>query len=162
MYRFDWDESTVGYSLALVGIVVALVQGGLVRVFVKHLGQRKTVILGMVLWSGGLFLFASANQAWMMFAYIIPYCLGGIASPTLQGIMSNAVPENMQGRLQGGLTSLMSLTSIAGPPLMTYTFYLFSGSNSLLDFPGAPFALGGILMVFSLFLTLKSLRKIAV
>jgi len=160
MYRFDWSEATVGYSLALVGIVVAVVQGGLIKYVVRILGEQKTVILGMLFWILGLFLFATANREWMMFAYILPYCLGGLAGPTLQGIMSNIVPDNMQGRLQGALTSLMSLTSILGPPIMTYVFYLFSGDTAIADFPGAPFALGGILMLLSLLITIRPLNRI--
>ncbi|MCH2214625.1 MAG: TCR/Tet family MFS transporter [Flavobacteriales bacterium] len=159
MYRFEWDEAMVGYSLALVGIVVAIVQGGLVKVVVRALGEQLTVIIGMALWSLGLILFASANKEWMMFAYILPYCLGGVAGPTMQGIMSNIVPENMQGQLQGILTSIMSLTSILGPPLMTYIFYLFSGDKALFDFPGAPFALGALMMVAALFMTIRPLNK---
>jgi DHA1 family tetracycline resistance protein-like MFS transporter len=161
MYRFEWTESTVGYSLALVGLVVAGVQGGLIKFVVRALGERKTVIVGMFFWILGLFLFASANRGWMMFAYILPYCLGGVAGPTLQGIMSNMVPDTMQGRLQGALTSLMSLTSILGPPLMTYVFYMFSGETAVADFPGAPFALGGLLMVVSLIVTLRPLGNIS-
>lgn len=161
MYRFDWSESTVGYSLALVGIIVAIVQGGLIKYVVRAVGEKKTVLVGMFFWIAGLFLFASANREWMMFAYILPYCLGGVAGPTLQGIMSNMVPDTMQGRLQGALTSLMSLTSILGPPLMTYVFYLFSGDDPVADFPGAPFALGGILMVISLVVTIKPLTSMS-
>ena len=158
MYRFDWDESTVGYSLAVVGIVVALVQGGLVRYIVRYLGEKKTVLLGICLWTLGLFLFASASKSWMMFAYIIPYCLGGVAGPTLQGIMSNVVPDNAQGLLQGSITSIISLTSIVGPPFMTYIFSEFTGENPVFDFPGAPFAVGGILMLISLFLANRQFR----
>jgi DHA1 family tetracycline resistance protein-like MFS transporter len=159
MYRFDWDEATVGYSLALVGVVVAAVQGGLVKYVVRALGQRLTVIVGMSLWSLGLILFASANREWMMFAYILPYCLGGVAGPTLQGIMSNLVPDTMQGRLQGILTSIMSLTSVLGPPLMTYVFYIFSGEDLIFHFPGAPFAVGALFMIASLLMVLRPLNK---
>jgi DHA1 family tetracycline resistance protein-like MFS transporter len=70
---------------------------------------------GLFLYSTGLILFAFASQGWMMFAFLMPYCLGGIAGPALQGYISNNVPANAQGELQGGLTSLMSLSSIFGP-----------------------------------------------
>ena len=159
MYRFSWDEAMVGYSLAIVGIVVAVVQGGLVGVVVKKLGQRTTIMVGMSFWTLGLFLFAFASKSWMMFVFIIPYCLGGVAGPTLQGIISNVVPDTMQGRLQGTLTSVMSLTTIVGPPLMTYVFYRFSGANAILDFPGAPFFLGAIVMLTAALLTAYQLRK---
>ena len=73
-----------------------------------------------------------------MFAFLVPYCLGGIAGPALQGYMSNNVPANEQGELQGGLTSLMSLSSIFGPLIMTEAFYFFTKPNSFIQFPGAP------------------------
>ncbi len=158
-YEFEWDEAMIGYSLAAVGVVVALVQGGLIRIVVKKLGERKTIILGMVFWTLGLFLFSVASEPWMMFAFIVPYCLGGVAGPTLQGIISNFVPDNMQGQLQGTLTSIMSLTAIIGPPVMTYMFYLFTGSNAILNFSGAPFAAGALIMLVSLFLTVHQLNK---
>lgn len=160
MYRFNWDESTVGYSLALVGVIVAIVQGGLIKYVVRAFGQKKTVLLGMGLWASGLFLFAYASQSWMMFAFIIPYCLGGVAGPTLQGIISNQVPPTEQGKLQGALTSLISLTSVVGPPAMTFIFYRFTGDNAPVEFPGAAFFAGGILMTISLILVLKPLRSL--
>ncbi len=160
MYRFDWDESIVGYSLALVGVVVAIVQGGLIKFVVRAFGDKRTVILGMSLWSLGLFLFAFASQSWMMFAFIIPYCLGGVAGPTLQGIISNQVPPTEQGKLQGALTSLISLTSVVGPPAMTFIFYSFTQDTAPVEFPGAAFFTGGILMIISLILVLKPLSKV--
>ncbi len=159
MYRFDWDEAMVGYSLAAVGIVVAIVQGGLVKLVVKKIGEKATIIVGMSLWIIGLFLFSIASNTIMMFAFILPYCLGGVAGPTLQGIISNVVPDNMQGQLQGMLTSVISLTSIVGPPIMTYIFYAFTGDDPILHFPGAPFAVGGVVMIISLVITMNRLGR---
>jgi DHA1 family tetracycline resistance protein-like MFS transporter len=160
MYRFDWDATTVGYSLTLVGLIVAFVQAVLINWVVKKFGQFKTVVIGMAFWCTGLFLFAFATQSWMMFAFIIPYCLGGIAGPTLQGIISNEVPNNKQGELQGALTSIMSLTNIIGPVLMTFIFYSFTADNAPFELPGAAFLAGGLLMVASLIIALKPLRQI--
>src|SRR6201995_2455070 len=115
MYKFNWNEAWVGYSLGFVGLMIALVQGGLVRVINPKLGNERSIWMGLVLYSIGLILFAFATKGWMMFAFLVPYCLGGIAGPALQGYMSNNVPPNEQGELQGGLTSLMSLSSIFGP-----------------------------------------------
>lgn len=161
MYRFGWDESMVGYSLAAVGVLVAIVQGGLIRVAVKKLGEKRTVIIGMLFWIIGLFLFSIAFEGWMMFSFLLPYCLGGIAGPTLQSIMSNQVPANEQGELQGTITSLVSLSSIIGPPFMTFLFYFFSrDENSTLFFPGAAFLVGAVLVLISLLLVLKPLNKL--
>ncbi len=159
MFRFGWEAKMVGYSLAVVGIVVALVQGGLIRVVVKYLGQMRTIFIGMSLWTTGMFLFASAGSGTMMFIYILPYCLGGVAGPTLQGLISNIVPPNMQGQLQGTLTSLISLTSILGPPLMTWVFYIFTSGGAPIDLPGAPFILGGSIMLMALLLMIRPLRR---
>lgn len=150
MYKFDWDVKMVGYSLGLVGIISALVQGGLIRWIIPKIGQENSVYLGICLYMIGFVLFAFANQGWQMMVILIPYCLGGISGPALQGIMSNDVPANEQGELQGAVTSMMSLTAIVGPPLMTGLFAYFTSETTPINFSGAPLLLGGILSVVGL------------
>ncbi|MFZ1809113.1 MAG: TCR/Tet family MFS transporter [Cyclobacteriaceae bacterium] len=157
--KFNWDEKMIGISLAVVGIVFATVQGGLIRIIIPKLGQERSVYMGLALYALGYFLYAFANQSWMMFAITIPYCLGGIAGPALQGIISNQVPANEQGELQGALTSLMSVTMIFGPLLMTQIFYFFTRVDAPIYFPGAPMVLGGVLTVISALLARKSLKR---
>ncbi len=159
IYKFQWNEAWVGYSLGFVGLMIAIVQGGLIRIILPKLGEQRSIWIGLLLYSIGLLLFAFASKGWMMFAYLIPYCLGGIAGPALQGYMSNSVPANEQGELQGGLTSLVSLSSIFGPWLMTTVFYLYTKPNALVIFPGAPFLIGSILMLISTILAVLSLKK---
>jgi MFS transporter, DHA1 family, tetracycline resistance protein len=106
-----------------------------------------------------LFLFAFASQGWMMFAFLIPYCLGGIAGPALQAIMSGNVPRNEQGELQGALTSLMCLTSIFGPILMNNLFAWFTKPSAPVYFPGVSFLLGAVLILVSAYLSYRTLRK---
>jgi DHA1 family tetracycline resistance protein-like MFS transporter len=95
----------------------------------------------------------------MMYVFLIPYCFGGIAGPSLQGIMSNQVPPNEQGELQGALTALMSLTSVVGPLLMTELFYQFSDTKGEVYFPGAAMIAGAVLTVISAVLARISLKK---
>jgi len=159
MYKFDWDESMVGYSIGFVGIVVAIVQGVLVKHTVKWFGERNTVLIGFVMWFSGLVLFALATNQVLFFLFIIPYCLGGIASPTLQGIISNQFSDQEQGKLQGAMTSLMSLTAIIGPVVMTSIFAYFTSEKTSIDLPGAPFLLGALMVGISLFISLNSLKK---
>jgi len=140
-------------------LLVASVQAGLVRVVNPKLGNEKSVYIGLLFYSFGLFLFAFASQSWMMFAFLVPYCLGGIAGPALQAIMTGNVPRNEQGELQGGLTSMMSLTTIIGPLVMNNLFTWFTKQSAALYFPGAPFFLGGILILLSSYLAYLSLRK---
>lgn len=157
MLKFRWDEKMVGYSLGAVGLLVGIVQGGLIRVINPKLGPKRSIYFGLVLYVIGLLLFAFASQGWMMFVFLVPYCLGGIAGPSLQSIISNQVPANEQGELQGGLTSLISITSIIGPLLMTNLFAYFTASRAPFYFPGAPFLMGAIFCLLSLLLALKSL-----
>jgi DHA1 family tetracycline resistance protein-like MFS transporter len=159
MYKFSWNEAWVGYSLGAVGLFIAIVQGGLIRVIIPKLGQERSIWVGLVLYATGLLLFAFATKGWMMFIFLAPYCLGGIAGPALQGYMSNNVPANEQGELQGGLTSLMSLSSIFGPLLMTELFYYFTRPGSIFQFPGAPFVIGSVLMLLSAVLAILSFKR---
>ena len=149
MEKFQWSEAMIGYSLGMVGLLVAIVQGGLIRFINPKLGNEKSVYVGLSLYALGLLLFAFATKTWMMFAFLIPYCLGGIAGPALQSIISGQVPRNEQGELQGALTSLMSVTSIVGPLIMTNLFAYFTKGDAPVHFAGAPFLLGAILMLAS-------------
>jgi DHA1 family tetracycline resistance protein-like MFS transporter len=159
MEKFKWNEAWVGYSLGFVGLMVAIVQGGLIRVINPKLGVKRSVYIGLSLYIIGFILFAFATKGWMIFAILVPYCLGGIAGPSLQGIISNQVPPNEQGELQGTLTSMISVTSIIGPPLMTNLFAYFTSPNNTIYFPGAPFLLGAVLVTLSLLFAYRTLHK---
>ncbi len=157
MEQFAWTEKIVGLSLGFVGILSAVVQGGLIRIINPRLGAKRSVYFGLLLYAIGLTFFSLASASWMMFAALVPYCLGGICGPALQGIMSGQVPANEQGELQGGLASLVSATSIVGPPLMTSTFATFTSAGGNFHFPGAAFLLGAFLSLLSLFFAMRSL-----
>ncbi|RYD93783.1 MAG: MFS transporter [Sphingobacteriales bacterium] len=156
--KFGWSELMIGISLGVVGLLVGLVQGGLVRFTIKWLGNEKSVYIGLLLYAIGMFLFAFASQSWMMFVFLIPYCLGGIANPAIQSIISKAAPSNEQGELQGALTSLISVTSIVGPPLMTGVFAYYTRPSAKVHFSGAAFLLGGILLLISAIIAYRTLH----
>lgn len=156
---FNWTPKMIGISLGIVGLLVGGVQGGLVRVVNPKIGNEKSIYLGLSLYALGLLLFAFATEGWMMFVFLIPYCLGGIAGPALQSIISGHVPPNEQGELQGALTSLMSATSIIGPPLMTNLFAYFTQKEAPVYFPGAAFFLSALLMIASIYYAYKALHS---
>lgn len=157
MEKFSWTKKQVGISLGVVGAMVGLVQGLLIRKTMPLLGHEKSIYIGLFLYGIGMVLFGLATQGWMMYAFTVIYCLGGIAGPALQGTISNHVPANEQGELQGGLTSLISLTSIIGPPAMTGLFSYFTSTQAPVLFPGAPFIVGAILMTASAWIAYRSL-----
>ncbi|MEY2903045.1 MAG: hypothetical protein RLY89_2151 [Bacteroidota bacterium] len=156
--KFQWTPKMIGISLGLVGLLVGGVQGGLVRVINPKIGNEKSVYFGLGLYALGLLLFAFASESWMMFVFLIPYCLGGICGPALQAIISGHVPPNEQGELQGALTSLMSVTSIVGPLLMTGSFSYFTGPNKPFYFPGISFLIGAVLMLIAAILAYHALK----
>lgn len=155
--KFDWSEKLVGYSLGFIGLLAAIVQGGLIRVIIPKLGNINSVYFGMIFYILGLSLFAFAEEGWMVFAFAIPLSLGGISGPALQGIMTNKIPDDEQGEFQGGMTSLVSLTAIIGPLLMTNLFSYFTSENSFYYFPGAPFMVGAIISFFGLIIAVRFL-----
>ncbi|MEX6686407.1 TCR/Tet family MFS transporter [Danxiaibacter flavus] len=159
IYRFKWSEKMVGISLAVVGVLVGAVQGGLTRVINPKIGNEKSIYLGLSLYTLGLILFAFATQGWMMFAFLIPYCLGGICGPSLQSVISGHVPTNQQGELQGALTSLMSLTTIIGPLIMNNTFAYFTSDKAPFYFPGIHFLIGATCMLLSVIIANKVLSR---
>ncbi len=159
MYRFNWDEKMVGISLGAIGLLVGIVQGGLVRWINPKLGNEKSIYMGLALYTIGMCLFALATESWMMFVFLIPYCLGGIAGPALQSVISGQVPASEQGEIQGVLASLMSASAIVGPPLMSTTFFYFTHDGAPFQFAGAPFILGSFLMLVSTIVAYSALKK---
>jgi DHA1 family tetracycline resistance protein-like MFS transporter len=159
IYRFNWSEKMVGISLAVVGVLVGAVQAGLTRVVIPKIGNEKSIYIGLSFYTLGLVLFAFATQGWMMFAFLIPYCLGGICGPSLQSVISVHVPPNQQGELQGALTSLMSLTTIIGPLIMNSTFSYFTTDKAPFYFPGIHFLIGAVCMLLAVIITNKVLTR---
>ncbi|AYN66120.1 MFS transporter [Euzebyella marina] len=148
--RYEWSPKEIGVSLMVVGLLVALVQGVLVGVLVKKFGRQKVVVIGFLLWTLGMFLFALATEPWMLYAFLIPYALGGVAGPTVQGVISNQVSEKEQGNLQGAITGLLSITSILGQLIFSPVFYFFIRPEGAIYFPGAPYTLAACFLLTAL------------
>jgi len=117
------------------------------------------VIIGLLMYTVGLVLFSFAGATWMMFVFSIPYCLGGIAGPALQSIITSEVAQNQQGELQGGLTSLMSVASVVGPLVMPTLFVYFTSPGAPIFFPGAPFMMGAVCMLLSAILAIRNFKR---
>jgi DHA1 family tetracycline resistance protein-like MFS transporter len=158
IYRFEWTPGMVGLSLAAVGVTAAVVQGGLVRVIIPRIGERRAVELGLMSGLGGFVIYGLATQGWMMFAGIAVAALSGLAYPSMNALMSQRVGPDAQGELQGAVASLFSLSTIIGPPLMTQLFGHFTGPTAPFQLAGAAFLLAALLTLASLFLFLRAGR----
>ncbi len=159
--RYNWSPRDIGISLMVVGLLVAIVQGFLVGIAVKKFGRKIVVISGFSLWTIGMFLFSLATEPWMLYAFLIPYALGGVAGPTVQGVISNQVSDKEQGNLQGAITGLVSLTAILGQLTFSSVFYYFIQPGGNIYFPGAPYALASTFLLVALVLATVAISRIS-
>lgn len=153
--RFGFTARDVGLSLALVGIMSAMVQGGLVRAVMPRLGERRVVITGLVISALGFMGFGLAPRGLLAVLVIIPFSLGGIAGPALQATLSRQVPPSEQGELQGSVNSLQSVTSIVGPILGTGLLAHFGATDAQPRILGMPFFVAAALQCVGLALALR-------
>ncbi len=158
MYKFGWSPAAVGYSLAFVGVIMAISQGFLTGKLIPRMGERRAVLLGLVFGAACYAGYAFATAGWMLYASMLLWFLGAAVYPSMNALMSQQIPPNGQGELQGGLASLLSLSAILGPPLMTGLFGYFSAPGAPVHFPGAAFLCAALLVCISLVLCLRSVR----
>jgi len=160
-HKFGWDELANGLSLALVGLMAAIVQGGLVQPIIKRTGERRAILGGLVLAVITYLGYGLATQGWMLIAFIIVGSIGGVAGPALQSLVAGVVEPRDQGKVQGGLQSLMSLTSIASPLIFTsLLFSYFTSPAAPVELPGAPFLLGAVMYATAFVVVFRLFRRI--
>ncbi|TWR31423.1 TCR/Tet family MFS transporter [Mucilaginibacter pallidiroseus] len=157
--KFKWTLPSISSLGIFLGLLIAGIQGGLVRWTIPKFGLRKNIMAGIAFYGIGLLLISFNNVGWLMYVYMIPYCLGGLGGTALQGFISEHVGANEQGELQGALTSLVSITTVIGPLIMTSLFHHFTKVGAPVYFPGAPFLMGAILMAIAVVLTIRSFKK---
>lgn len=148
-----------GLSLALVGVMAMIVQGGLVRLLMPKLGEKRAVLIGVGVGAVELALFGLVPNGWMMFPVIVIGSLAGIATPAIQGLISRSVGDDEQGAVQGSLRSLSSVASFIGPFLMTGLYAWFISDKAPAQLPGSPFLLAAVLTVVAGLLAARLFRK---
>jgi DHA1 family tetracycline resistance protein-like MFS transporter len=157
--KFQWSMRSVGYLGLFIGALLIAIQGWLIRYLIPKWGLKKNIIIGLISYGVGLTLIAFAGGGWQVYLFMVPYCFGGISGPALQGFITSKFGASEQGELQGGLSLLSSISLVVGPLFMGYSFKFFTHKDSSVYFPGAPYILGGLLMVISIVLVLWSFKK---
>jgi MFS transporter, DHA1 family, tetracycline resistance protein len=150
IFRYGWKEGTIGLSLALVGACSIVISAGLVQPIVARLGERRTLYIGQLFGALGMILAGLARSSLFYFLSIPVMMLWTISSPAAQGMMTRRVSESEQGELQGAIGSLASLAWIFGPTLFTFTFAFFIDQKRGWNIPGAPWFLGGFLLLVAM------------
>lgn len=158
-YRYGWDTKQTGLSLALVGLMAAIVQGGLARKLIPKWGERRSAIVGFAIMAIALTGYGLAPEGWIVYPLIVFGSLSGLAVPAIQGMISRTVGDNEQGGIQGSLTSLQSVAGALGPLLATAVFGFFISEKAPAIVPGAPFFFSSALAVMAGFLAARSFRR---
>jgi DHA1 family tetracycline resistance protein-like MFS transporter len=145
-YRFHWGTDMVGITLALVGLLAAIVQGGLIKKIVGALGERYALLFGLGCGTLGFALYAMAPSGYWFWAAMPVAALWGVAQPAAQAIMTHHVDPREQGRLQGAVASLSSIAGIIAPTLFTRLFAVVTRSNQHDGWAGATFWLASAMV----------------
>lgn len=155
--RYGWSVRQVGVSLMVVGLGMAVVQGGLVRVIVPRLGERRALLVGLAISATGYAAMGWAPYGWMVYAFVALLALGGISGPAVQAIITPEVGPKEQGALQGAINSLQGLAAIVGPTLGTSLLAWFAPQSAAVRLPGAPFYAAAVFSAAGLLLAARAL-----
>ena len=150
--RFGWGPGMVGLSLGLYGIMVAIVQGLLMRPILRRLGEARAVVLGLWIEVAAFLVLAFVSDGRLALAFTFLAAFGSISGPALQGIMSRTAADDQQGELQGTLTAINAVAVIVAPLLMTQIFWYFTTGPAPIELPGAPFLLSAALTLLCIWL----------
>jgi MFS transporter, DHA1 family, tetracycline resistance protein len=161
-YRYAWDTRAVGILLAGVGISSLVVQGFLVKPAVRLLKERRALAVGLAFGAAGFVIYGLAPTGPIFWIGVPVMALWGIATPSLQTIMTRLVDVTEQGRLQGALASLVGLASLIGPTVFTQTFAVFISTHADWGLPGAPFLLAALLILAAILLAWRTTSPLAV
>lgn len=158
-YRFAWKPIHVGISLAVVGVTAAVVQGGLSRILLPAIGERRALNWGLLLNAVTLGLYGLATRGWMIYA-ILPFgAMSGLGPQAAQGIVSRSVGPDEQGSVQGALAGLNSVAAFVAPLVATHLFGYFIGPSAPVHLPGIPFFLGALLVTAGLIVAVVTLQR---
>jgi MFS transporter, DHA1 family, tetracycline resistance protein len=158
-YRYGWDATTVGLTLAMVGVCAMMVQGAAIGPIVKHFGERRALLLGLCCGAVGFLIFGAAPSGPLFWLGIPVMALWGVAGAATQALMTRRVAPDLQGQLQGATGSVQSVSQLLGPFLFTLTFAYFIGARAPLKLPGAPFLLASVLLVLALGIATRVLMR---
>jgi DHA1 family tetracycline resistance protein-like MFS transporter len=155
---YGWDERIVGYVLGVVGVLSVIVNAVLVKKIVGGIGERRALMLGLACGVGGFTIYGFAPTGTVFLMGMPIMALWALAMPSTQALVTRQVGPEVQGRIQGALTSLASLAGVAGPAIYTSIFALFIGDHAPAKLPGAPFLLAGMLLLAALLVAWRFAR----
>ena len=156
---FGWSEAMIGATLALFGILAATVEGGLSGPLVRHLGEHRLIVIGLSVGMIGAVGFGFAGSMTAVLLLLAFVAIEGLVHPCLVSEMTKEVPDDAQGELQGGLSSLANLAVLFAALFYTQIFGWFIRPEAAHPLPGGPFLVTAALMLLALVLYLGVNRR---
>jgi DHA1 family tetracycline resistance protein-like MFS transporter len=151
-YRFHWGPRQVGNLFAMVGIILVIIQGGLIGRITKRFGEARTLLAGTLSIGLGLALMAAAMTPTLGIIASSLLALGmGMTSPSISSLVSQEASAVEQGGIFGVNQSVGSVARTIGP--------FVAGGAFTLAGPSAPYAVGAAIMLVSAFLALRVVRQ---
>ena len=147
IHRFGGGSGQVGVTLAAVGVMLALVQVGVLGRYVQRFGKPSAVVVGLLFGAAGLLATGLAATTWAVWAALPLLALWGLSGPAVQGLMTRHVSGGEQGQLQGANASLTGISELLGPTVFSLVFAYGVKSGQPPWAAGAPFLLGAVLLV---------------
>ncbi len=157
-YRYHWSTRDVGLSLTVIGIMAVVVQGGMVRRIIARTGERRGLVIGLLITATVMAGYGTATRGWMIYALVFLGAWGGIAGPSAQALITKHVPANEQGAVQGSLSGLTSLAAIFAPLIAAWSFSRCIAEGARWHLPGVAFYESSCLMLVALALAFRSFQ----
>jgi DHA1 family tetracycline resistance protein-like MFS transporter len=156
--NFGWSTAMIGGSLAFVGAIMALSQILVTGRAVARFGERRTAQIGL----GGAFIaftgFAIVGHGWLGLALLLMNGVMSLVQPSLSAMLSQRVPADQQGEIQGIGGSVMGLGAVIAPLLYNPVLAWFT-EPAQPAWPGAPFALAAAFVVITFFILARIPRR---
>lgn len=156
---FGWSTLVIGVSLSAYGILVAIVQAGIMPVAVRRLGERQLMLAGLLLAVVAFTGFGFAAAVWAVVVFLPLAALTDLVPPTLTALAANATDEDQQGMIQGVIAAQSSLATVIAPLVFTWVFGRFASPEATFYLPGAPFLLSALLVLAILPIAYRQARE---
>jgi DHA1 family tetracycline resistance protein-like MFS transporter len=148
-FRYHWGKDDVGYVLAGVGVLSVIVNVAIVGRLVRAVGERNGQLIGLAAGVIGFAIYAAASSGWIFLLGMPISALWAVAGPTTQAMITKRVPPDVQGRIQGALSSLVALAGIIGPAIFGGSFAYFISADAPVTLPGIPFAIAAVILAIA-------------
>jgi DHA1 family tetracycline resistance protein-like MFS transporter len=159
-YRYGWGAKGVGLALAAVGVAQMIVSGGLVRLSIARIGERGTLMVGLVSGVVGFTLYGFAPNGTTFLLALPLVALWGLANPAIQSLATRQVGASQQGQLQGAQSSLGGVADMAGPLIFSQIFAAAIATGGVIYLPGAPYYLAAVFVLGALIVCWQVTRPV--